>query len=66
MLPYGYTPLTYDEWKRIKSATRWRRYLERQAEAAEASADAWLAAVDRDDRTDPHERQARQREGAAQ
>ena len=55
MLPWQ--PLTYDDWRRIKSATRHRRSLERMAEADEASADAWLAAVARDDRTDPYEQQ---------
>ena len=58
-------PLTYDEWKRIKRATRHRQHLERLQEADEASADAWLAAVERDDRTDPYEQQAPALEAAA-
>ena len=55
MLPWQ--PLTYDDWRRIKAATRYRQFLERQAAADEASADAWLEAVDRDDLTDPYEEQ---------
>ena len=48
-------PLTYADWRALKAATRHRRYLERMAEADEVSAAAWLAAVERDDRTDPYE-----------
>ena len=40
------SPLTYDVWRRIKAATRHRRYLERPAEADEAGADDWLALLD--------------------
>ena len=57
MLPSGSTPLTYDDWRIIKATTRYRQFLERQAAADEASADAWLEAVDRDDLTDPYEEQ---------
>ncbi len=49
------SPLTYDDWRALKAATRHRRYLERMTAADEVSAAAWLAAVERDDRTDPHE-----------
>ncbi len=57
MLPWH--PLTYDDWRRIKAATRHRRYLERMAEADDASADAWLEACRRDQMTDPHDRDVR-------
>ena len=50
-------PLSYDDWRALKAATRHRRYLERMAEADEATADAWLAAVERDDRTDPYQQE---------
>ena len=49
-------PLTVEDWRALKAATRHRRYLERMAEADDASAADWLAAVERDDRTDPYER----------
>ena len=54
MLPWQ--PLTYEDWKRIKAATRHRRYLERMAAADDASADEWLEAIRRDDITDSVER----------
>jgi hypothetical protein len=47
-------PLTLAEWRHIKAAMRHRRFLERLAEVDEGSMDAWLAAVDRDDWTDPY------------
>ncbi len=46
--------LTYDDWKRIKAATRHRRYLERMTSADEAGEAEWLAAVARDEATDPY------------
>ena len=60
-----YCPHTYAEWRRIKSATSHRKYLERLQEADDASADAWLAAVRRDEATDPYARHARRRKGRA-
>ena len=55
MLSYGYSPLTYEEWRIIKATTRRAAHERRLAEADEAGADNWLAAVARDDRTDPYE-----------
>ena len=55
MLPYGYTALTHEEWRIIKATTRRAAFERRMAEADEAGADNWLAAVERDDRTDPYE-----------
>ncbi len=63
MLPSGSPPRTYAEWRRIKAATRYRQFLERQAAADEASADAWLAAVARDDATDPANRKRQELAG---
>ncbi len=48
-------PLTYDGWRALKAATRHQRYQERLHQGDDASAGAWLAAVARDDRTDPYE-----------
>ena len=56
-IPY---PPTIEDWRMLKRATRHRKHLERLAEADEASADTWLAAVERDDRTDPYEPVKRQ------
>ena len=55
-------PLTIEDWRALKAATRHRRYLARLAEADEASADAWLAAVERDDWTDPYDEQVHELE----
>ena len=55
-LPSAY-PLTSADWRRIKAATRHRRYLERMAACDEASADAWLEAVRRDDLGDPYQQE---------
>ena len=55
MLPYGSTPLTYEEWKRIKSATRWRQHLARLAMLDEAGMDEWELALRRDSASDPHD-----------
>ena len=54
-------PLTYAAWRRIKSAARHRNYLERLQEADDVSVDAWLAAVRRDEATDPYARHARRK-----
>ena len=50
------TTFTLDEWRAYKRATRRLKYVQRMQDAKPAQPDAWLAAVDRDDRTDPHER----------
>ncbi len=50
-------PLDEADWHCIKAATCDRKYLERVAEADEATADDWLVAVERDDQTDPYEQQ---------
>jgi hypothetical protein len=42
-------------WWSSKQAERIRRYRRRMAQLREAEPTAWLAAVDRDDRTDPAE-----------
>ncbi len=59
---YGAPPLTYDEWKRIKAATRWRHHQERMAMLDEASAAEWELAMRRDTATDPYEEHAHARE----
>ncbi len=58
MLPYGFPLLTYDEWRIIKATCRRAAYERRTAEADEASVSEWLAAVERDDWTDPYEQPA--------
>ena len=48
MLTY---PLTLDEWRALKRATRHRRYIERQVELDEDDT-AYVDALDRDDPED--------------
>ncbi len=50
------TPFDYAEWRAFKAATRHRRYLQRLIDGDQERAADWLAAVERDDRTDPYER----------
>ena len=52
-------PFTLESWRIFKKATRYRRYLQRQIECDQVTVPAWLAAVDRDDRTDPYNSEPR-------
>jgi hypothetical protein len=63
-LPEPMTTFDADEWRAYKRATRNLKYRQRM-EQVKASANvtgftAWLAAVERDDLTDPAERERRQ------
>ena len=49
------TTFTLDEWRAYKRATRRLKYVQRMQQAKAVRPDAWLAAVERDDRTDPYE-----------
>ncbi len=49
------TTFTLDEWRAYKRAVRRLKYVQRMQQGKEANPGSWLAAVDRDDRTDPHE-----------
>ena len=53
-MTYYPEPLTLDEWRALKAATRHRRYVERQIALDEGDREFW-AAVERDTLTDPHE-----------
>ncbi len=57
MLPYGSTPLTYEEWRIIKATCRRAAYERRLAEVDELSMHASLEALRRDDAGDPYEHQ---------
>lgn len=69
----GYTPeagmeaeldpkltLDEDEWRFLKRTTRQLRHRRRLEEATEANTAPWLAALERDDLTDPVERELEQ------
>jgi hypothetical protein len=49
------TTFTVDEWRAYKRATRNLRYAQRMQQRKEPDPEPWLAAVERDDLTDPHE-----------
>ncbi len=49
------TTFTLDEWRAYKKAVRRLKRVQRMQQAKPVPPDAWLAAVERDDRTDPYE-----------
>ncbi len=51
------TTFTLDEWRAYKRAIRRLKYVQRQRQGKEADPAAWLAAVRRDEATDPYEEQ---------